>query len=113
MASIQAAESSAKVCIKGQVHVEVLPPGSPQAAKGARWVCFDTAVVITPSCPFGGCAMNVLLLLMLVKPYGPWLVVACYPHLCLSVQSSQVRTHVSPSHVRACLCAHNRFNFQF
>lgn len=54
--------------------------------EGALWVCFETAItsilVITPSCPFGGRAMNVLLLLILVEPDGHWAVMAdCPPHL--------------------------------
>lgn len=65
--------------------------------EGALWVCFETAIasilVITPSCPFGGWAMNVLLLLMLVEPDGHWAVMAdCPPHL--SVQFDQDSTPV-------------------
>lgn len=86
MSSFRAAESLAQVWVKGQVSVEAPLPGSPQAGKAALWVCSDTAtaslLVIAPSCPSGGCAMNVLLLLMFVKPCGHWPVLAsCPPHL--------------------------------
>lgn len=86
MSSIQPPENLAWVQVKGQVNVEVLLPGSPQAGKEAFWVCFDTAIasilVISSSCSFGGCAVDVFLLLMVVKLHGRWLIMAyCPPRL--------------------------------